>query len=67
MFTCSVVTEHKAVAMTMDGAPGMDVAAEKLQTQKRGCFIHFFNPVAQRIYTITTVAPVSPLQLTFDL
>ena len=55
-----ILIEHKVVAMTVDKASDMDVAAKKLQILKRGCFTHIFNPAAQKIYTITTVPRWAP-------
>ena len=44
-----ILTDHKVVAMTVDDASDMDVAAKKLQILKTGCFTHIFNPAAQKI------------------
>ena len=44
-----ILIEHKVVAMTVDDASDMDVAAKKLQILKCGRFTHIFNPAAQKI------------------
>lgn len=46
----------KVVAMTVDNAANMDVAAQELQIRKLGCCAHTLNLSAQKVYTVQTVA-----------
>lgn len=44
-----------------DSTTQMDVAAQKLQTVRRGCFTHIFNPAAKQMVTISPSVPVMVL------